>query len=109
VLIGLMFPIAPRLSLLGALPVLFLLAVRIPAVRLATFGLGLSKKQFWMLTVAVPRGLAAGVLSAIPVHYGIAGRDFPRAVFSLIVTSILVFCLGVALVGRMPDETHTNA
>ncbi len=82
---------------------LFLLVARIPAVRLATPGLGLSRKQSWMLTDAVPRGLAAGVLSAIPVHYGIAGTDFPPAIFSLIVTSILVFCFGVPLIGRMPD------
>ena len=105
VLIGLMFPTSPRLILLGALPVLFLLAARVPAVGLATLGLGLSRKQSWMLTVAVPRGLAAGVLSAIPVHHGIAGADFPRAIFSLIVTSILAFCLGVALVARMRDRS----
>jgi cell volume regulation protein A len=60
VLIGLMFPTSFRLILLGAIPVLFLVAARIPAVRLATHGLGLSKEQSWMLTVAVPRGLAAG-------------------------------------------------
>ena len=108
VLIGLMFPTSPRLILLGAVPVLLLVVVRIPAVRLATLGLGLSQKQFWLLTVAAPRGLAAGVLSSIPVHYGIAGPEFPPAIFSLIVTSILVFCLGVALVGRLPDEAATN-
>jgi cell volume regulation protein A len=104
VLIGLMFPTSPRLILLGALPVLLLLVARIPAVWLAAGGLGLSRKQSLMLIVAVPRGLAAGVLSAIPVHHGIVGADFPRAIFSTIVTSILVFCLGVALVGRMRDE-----
>jgi cell volume regulation protein A len=108
VLIGLMFPTSPRLILLGAVPVVLLLAARIPAVRLTTLGLGLSKKQSWLLAVAVPRGLAAGVLSAIPVHYGIVGPDFPPAIFSLIVTSIVVFCLGVALVGRMPEGADTN-
>jgi len=46
VLIGLMFPTSFRLILLGAIPVLFLLAARIPAVQLATRRLGLSKKQF---------------------------------------------------------------
>ena len=56
-----------------------------------------------------PTGIDGGVLSAIPVHYGIAGPDFPPAIFSLIVTSIVVFCLGVALVGRMPDEAGTSA
>ena len=81
VLIGLMFPTSPRLILLGALPVLLLLAARVIAVRLATLGLGLSRRQSWMLIVAVPRGLAAGVLSAIPVRHGIAGPDFSRAIF----------------------------
>jgi cell volume regulation protein A len=109
VLIGLMFPTSLRLILLGALPVLLLLVARIPAVWLATSGLGLSRKQSFMLIVAVPRGLAAGVLSAIPVQHGIAGADFPRAIFSTIVTSILVFCLGVALVGRMRDEDGGRA
>src|SRR5262247_1456154 len=109
VLIGLMFPTSPRLILLGAIPVLLLLAARIPAVRLATSGLGLSKKQSFMLTIAVPRGLAAGVLSAIPVRYGLTGPDLSPAIFSLIVTSILVFSLGVALVARMPDEGETRA
>ena len=108
VLIGLMFPTSLRLILLGALPVLLLVAARIPAVRLATLGLDLSKKQSWMLTIAIPRGLAAGVLSAIPIRYGIAGPDFTPAIFSLIVTSILVFSLGVALVSRMPDEQDVN-
>ena len=54
VLIGLMFPTSLRLTLLGAAPVLLLVVARIPAVRLAALGLGLSKKQFWLLTVAVP-------------------------------------------------------
>lgn len=109
VLIGLMFPTSPRLIVLGALPALLLLLVRIPAVRLSTAGLGLSRKQFWMLSVAIPRGLAAGVLSAIPVHHGIAGPDYPRATFASIVTSILIFCIGVAVVGRLPDGdgSHT--
>jgi cell volume regulation protein A len=103
VLIGLMFPTSPRLILLGAAPVLLLVVARVPAVRFATVGLALSPRQRALLTIAVPRGLAAGVLSAIPVHYGIAGADFPPAIFSLIVTSIAVFSVGVALIDRMPD------
>jgi cell volume regulation protein A len=103
VLIGLMFPTSPRSILLGAIPVLLLVAARVPAVRLSTMGLHLSRRQRSLLTVAVPRGLAAGVLSAIPVHYGIAGADFSSAIFSLIVTSIVVFSVGVALVERMPE------
>jgi cell volume regulation protein A len=107
VLIGLMFPTSLRLILLGAIPVLLLLAARIVAVRVATFGLGLTKRQYWILAIAIPRGLAAGVLSAIPVRHGIAGPDFIPAIFSLIVTSILVFSAGVALVGRLLDERAT--
>jgi hypothetical protein len=43
------------------------------------------------------------------VRYGIAGPDFTAAIFSLIVTSILLFCLGVALVGRIPEESAAGA
>jgi hypothetical protein len=35
--------------------------------------------------------------------------QFPAGDLLLIVTSILVFCLGVALIGRMSDEAETNA
>ena len=104
VLIGLMFPTSPRLMTLGALGAVVLLLFRIPAVKLSTMKLGLTQRQTRLLIVAMPRGLASGVLSTLPLKYGIAGTEnFSPAVFALIVTSILLFAVGFAVVSRTSD------
>lgn len=110
VLIGLMFPTSPRLMALGSLGAVVLLLFRIPAVMLSTAKLGLTRKQASLIIVAMPRGLAAGVLSTLPLEYGLAGvENFSPAVFALIVTSILLFAVGFAFVSRMSDERGTAA
>jgi cell volume regulation protein A len=110
VLIGLMFPSSPRLIALGALGAVILLLFRIPAVKLSTKKLGLTQKQTWLLIIAVPRGLASGVLSTLPYSTGIAGvENFSPGVFALIVTSILLFAVGFALISRMSDERGSVA
>jgi len=101
VLIGLLFPTEPRLIGLGILAAFFLLAFRIPAVALAMRGNHLSRKQFWLLTVGMPRGLAAGVLATLPMQSGVPGMEnLSRVVFSLIVTSIVIFSAGFAVLNR---------
>jgi cell volume regulation protein A len=103
-LIGLMFPTSPRLMALGALEAVVLMLFRIPAVKLSTMNLGLTRKQTWLLIIAMPRGPAAGVLSTLPIEYGLVGAEnFSPAVFALIVTSILLFALGFAFISRMSD------
>jgi potassium/hydrogen antiporter len=74
-LIGLMFPSSPRLIALGAGAALLLLLFRIPAVRLCLRGSGLNRGQLQMLDIAIPRGLAAGVLSTLPLYYGIPNAE----------------------------------
>jgi cell volume regulation protein A len=104
-LIGLMFPMDPRQIGLAAAATIFLLLFRLPAVKLAAQGQRLDKKGFWLLGVAMPRGLAAGVLATLPVHYGIAGAEtLSSAIFALIVFSVLFFAAGVGIVSRFPDE-----
>ena len=45
-----------------------------------------------MLNVAMPRGLAAGVLATLPLHRGIEGvENLAPGVFALIVFSVLFF------------------
>jgi len=45
------------------------------------------------------------VLSTLPVEYGIAGTEnLSPAVFALIVTGILLFAVGFAVVSRMSDD-----
>jgi len=108
VLIGLMFPTSPRLMALGALGAVVLLLFRIPAVKLSTARLGLTPKQTRLLIIAMPRGLASGVLSTLPFEYGIADTEnLSHAVFALIVTSILLFAAGFAVVSRTGERAAT--
>lgn len=104
-LIGLMFPKDLRQIALAAVGVLFLLAMRVPAVLLSTRSMRLGKKEFWFLTAAIPRGLAAGVLSTLPMQYGVPGAEnLAPVIFAVIVLSVLVFAIGFSIVGRLPDE-----
>ena len=103
-LIGLMFPTDLKKVVLAAIGVVFLMAMRIPAVLLSTSNMGLRKKEFWFLNAAIPRGLAAGVLATLPMHYGVPGAEnLAPVVFAVIVLSVLVFATGFSVVGRLPD------
>jgi len=110
VLIGLMFPTSPKLMALGAIGAVVLLLCRIPAVYLSTMNLGFTQKGKALLIIAIPRGLAPGVLSTLPLKFGIPGAEsFSPGVFSLIVTSILLFAIGFAVISRLPDgETRVG-
>jgi cell volume regulation protein A len=104
-LIGLMFQTDLRQIALAAVAALFLLTFRIPAVMLSTQGMGPRKKEFWLLNVAMPRGLAAGVLATLPLQRGIQGlENLAPAIFALIVFTVLFFAAGVAIVSRFPDD-----
>jgi cell volume regulation protein A len=104
-LIGLMFPTDLRQIALAAFGVLFLMAMRIPAVLLSTRRMGLGRKEFWFLSAAIPRGLAAGVLATLPMQYGVPGAEnLAPVIFAVIVLSVLVFAIGFSIVGRLPDE-----
>jgi cell volume regulation protein A len=104
-LIGLMFPTDLRQIALAAFGVLFLMAMRIPAVLLSTRRMGLGRKEFWFLSAAIPRGLAAGVLATLPMQYAVPGAEnLAPVIFAVIVLSVLVFAIGFSIVGRLPDE-----
>jgi potassium/hydrogen antiporter len=104
-LIGLMFPTDLKQISLAAIGVLFLMVMRVPAVLLSTRRLGLGKKEFWFLSAAIPRGLAAGVLATLPMRYGVPGAEnLAPVIFAVIVLSVLVFAIGFSIVGRLPDE-----
>jgi NhaP-type Na+/H+ and K+/H+ antiporter len=83
-----------------------LFVARIPAVHLATLGSGLSSAQKTLATVALPRGMAAGVLATLPVAAGVPGTEqLPVLVFAAVFTTILIFAVGFPLVKRgMPSE-----
>jgi cell volume regulation protein A len=105
-LIGLMFPTDLKQISLAAVGVLFLMAMRVPAVLLSSRSMGLAKKEFWFLSAAIPRGLAAGVLATLPMHYGLPGAEnLAPVIFAVIVLSVLVFAIGFTIVGRLPDDS----
>lgn len=104
VLIGLNFPDDTRSILIGVSAALVLLLFRVPAVIIAMRGCGFSRKQLTLLVVAMPRGLAAGVLSTLPLQYNVPGTEaLAGTVFAMIVTTILLFAVGFAVATRMPD------
>ncbi|NJN51888.1 MAG: hypothetical protein HC809_09065 [Gammaproteobacteria bacterium] len=105
VLIGLNFPTDARSILLGVAAAFTLLLFRIPAVLIAARGAGFTPKQVTLLVVSLPRGLAAGVLSTLPLQFSIPGTEaLAGAVFSMIVTTILLFALGFGIASRMSES-----
>lgn len=108
-LIGLMFPTTPRMLLLGLAFAFFMLLFRIPAVALSLIGGGFRLRQQSMVAVAIPRGMAAGVLSALPFHYGVPGMEnLSEGIFSAIVFSILIFTAGFWMVSRLGNKKASD-
>lgn len=98
--------------LLGIALGVTLFAVRLPAVKAALIGAGLSKAQERLVAVALPRGMAAGVLATLPVSKGVPGTEsFPVIVFSAVFTTILIFAVGFPLAKRAltPDAEGVDA
>jgi cell volume regulation protein A len=84
--------------ILGALLGVSLLFLRIPAVSLALIGSDVTKTERGLVNVAMPRGMAAGVLATLPVTRGVPGTDdFPVMVFTAVFVTILVFAVGFPL------------
>jgi cell volume regulation protein A len=78
-----------------------LLAVRIPAVLVATVKSNFVAAEKKLAAVCMPRGMAAGVLATLPVTAGIAGTEkLPVAVFTCVFTTIATFAIGFPLLKR---------
>lgn len=100
-LIGLLFPTEPRLIFIGAVLALVLAIARIPTVVISLWGGGFTRKQQSLVTIAIPRGLAAGVLSTMPLYMGVPNmQKLAPIIFSMIVFSILIFAGGFAIFNR---------
>ncbi|GEM_PF-480395 len=87
---------------LGIVLGVMLLAVRIPAVFLATAGSTLDMDSRKIASVFLPRGMAAGVLAMMPNAMGVPGtKELPVLVFAAIVTTIILFSAGFPLLKLM--------
>ena len=99
--IGMMLSPPWSLLLIGVFFGVVLLAARVPGVWLATRGANFSRSQIKLITIALPRGMAAGVLATLPHYRGVsATENLPSMVFAAVITSILIFAVGFPLARR---------
>jgi cell volume regulation protein A len=105
---------------LGVLIGLMLLLARAPGVAASLAGSGLSRPAKMLVTVAMPRGMAAGVLAMVPSQEGVEGTgSLPVVVFASVLTSILIFAVGFPVLKKklavvdpsalLPASAHTPA
>jgi cell volume regulation protein A len=88
-----------------------LLVARWPAVRLTLLGSGRSPAERGLVWVSLPQGMAAGVLSTMPMQAGIAETEhLPPIVFAAATTTILLFAVGVPIsIRRLRAESPPGA
>jgi NhaP-type Na+/H+ or K+/H+ antiporter len=81
--------------LIGILITFIAFALRIPAVKIAV-GRSVSTKEASLMSVMIPKGLAAAVLASIPAQAGIIGGELIRDVtymvilISIVATSVMI-------------------
>ncbi len=90
---------------LGVALGLLLIPARFGAVWLGALGSRFSRGERRIAAVAMPRGLAAGVLAMTPLAAGVPGTEsLPGIVYAAVFTSILVFAVGFPLARRSLDR-----
>lgn len=86
---------------LGALLGVVLLAARLPVVRLVTLGGAFLPQERDLISVAYPRGMAAGVLATLPAAAGVpATEQLSTVVFACVLTTVLIFAIGFPIARR---------
>jgi len=103
--------------ILGVLLGVALFLLRLPAVNLALLGSGLKSHERGLVHVAMPRGMAAGVLATLPVTQGVPGTaQLPVMVFTAVFVSILIFAVGFPIAKnrlnaaqQLPENTPNTA
>lgn len=94
-----------RLALAGALLAVVILCARYPGSWLAMLKSPLDAMQRRFVYLAVPRGVAAGVLATMPVAAGVPGtQELPPVVFACVFGTILIFAVGFPLALRESDS-----
>ena len=98
---GLLFSLSSFTSVAIGLVLSFtFLGIRFVVVKMATVKSELNTYQT-LMTVMLPRGLAAAVLASIPLTSGIPGSNvFPEIAFIVILTTIITCTVGVAVIKK---------
>ncbi len=98
------------LMALGVLLGVVLLLARVPVVRLVTLGRTFDSHERDLIAVALPRGMAAGVLATLPAAAGVPGTDqLSTVVFACVLTTVLIFAVGFPLVRRRQNAARETA
>ncbi|MCS4540830.1 MAG: cation:proton antiporter [Euryarchaeota archaeon] len=108
VYLGLIINIKDIISIgYGILLVIGVVALRPLAVRLSAIRSAFTKREIFLMSIMVPRGLAAAVLASLPLSYGYgAAKMFPELVFTVIVGTIIFCSIGVFLSRKIPEPTE---
>jgi cell volume regulation protein A len=98
---GLLFSLSSYTSVaIGIVLSFTFLGLRFLVVKMAAVKSELSKYET-LMTVMLPRGLAAAVLASIPLTSGIPGSNvFPEIAFIVILTTIITCTVGVAVIKK---------
>ena len=93
--IGLMLAPPWSLLLLGVVVGLTLFGARLPAVLIVAREPAFDVGERKLISIALPRGMAAGVLATLPMTRGVPGTEnLPSMVFAAVVTTIAIFAIG---------------
>ena len=103
---GLLFSYTSMIPVLFGVSLAFVyLALRFGAVNLS-FLKASAKDSHTLMTVMLPRGLAAAVLASLPLTSGIPNsQDFPQIAFMVIIVTIIICTIGVAILKKGVHKT----
>ena len=103
---GLLFSYSSFVPVLFGLSLAFVfLALRFGAVKLS-FLKASAKDSETLMTVMLPRGLAAAVLASLPLTSGVPNsQDFPEIAFIVIIVTIVICTVGVAILKKRAQKT----
>lgn len=102
---GLLFSYSSLVLVLFGLFLAFVfLVLRFAAVKLSF--LKASRDSDNLITVMLPRGLAAAVLASLPLTSGVPNsQDFPEIAFIVIIATIVICTIGVAVLKKRAQKT----
>jgi potassium/hydrogen antiporter len=101
---GLLFSYSSYVLVIFGLVLAFVyLGLRFVAVKLSF--LKSAKDSETLMTIMLPRGLAAAVLASLPLTSGVPNsQDFPQIAFIVIITTIVICTVGVAVLKKRTQK-----
>ncbi len=93
--------------LIGVMLTFLLLIARILTVQISTYGSKILPEERYIMSTFIPRGLAAAVLTQLPIIYGLSNPDiYTDIVVNVIFISIVVTSISVILLKKKMSEIN---